>query len=495
MKKNISVSIRIPADPAYIPIASFAAYECAVKRGFTQIDAERISLALEEAVNNAIEFSYGASRDKLEINIFRTAQGLGTKLQSLGIPLEQERLPQYKPERMDEFDDTSGLSFFLMKKLMDRVSISIKNGDERELLMTKYLPGIKMENCAQNNEEAKSEKGRPKLKRINTTHILRLATPNDAEAISRLVLRAHGEVMFCEHIYYPDRVKEMLESGEMVSGVAEAECGELIGHCALVADTPGTKVEEFTYGVMDGRFRSRGVTELAGVVINEASKRGIYAIYSMAVTNHVHSQRILLAEGFKECSLFLAASPASHCWNNSNDNIPARIGNLVFLKELKTDKSEKLYIPARHEMMVRRIYEHLGSNITQAETPKSAQITTQHSQIYTKADLKEGWTSIIVLEYGIDFFPHIKHQFHNACAHGIPSIQIMLPLNNPATPAISEKFENMDFFFAGIGLSDDGNENIVLQYLNNAEPDFEKVHIHSDFARELKDYVQKQFEL
>ncbi|WP_045213959.1 GNAT family N-acetyltransferase [Desulfonatronovibrio magnus] len=330
----------------------------------------------------------------------------------------------------------------------------------------------------------------PSRRRTLTSHTVRLGKPEDAEDIARLVLRAHGAVFFNEAIYYPARVREMLEQGEMVSVVAETASGELMGHCALVADTPGARVRELTYTFLDTRFKSPGVNEEVSTFLSERAKAlDLCAIYALAVTNHIHSQRNLLHQGFKESALFIAASPVSKSWQEKDGHNPGRIANIVFLKYLHAGPEALLHVPDRHGSMVRQIFQLHGkkcrffhdSVLTLPEDP---------AHIHSESDLKEGWTWICVARYGYDIQKQVSDQLALSCGQGIPVTHLSLPLTDPVTSAIADFFEKMGFFFAGVGLDDNGKEVLILQYLHGVDPDFDSIHLASSFGRELAEYVR-----
>lgn len=281
----------------------------------------------------------------------------------------------------------------------------------------------------------------------------------------------------------------MLEQGEMVSIVAETASGELMGHCALVADTPGARMRELTYLLLDTRFKSPGVNEDVFAFISESARTlGLRAMSSLAVTNHIHSQRNILRQGFKESALFLAASPVSRSWQEKDGHSPGRIASVVFVNYLQEDHEAIFHVPDRHRPMVRQIFQHLGrkcrfSDISGRGLPEGP------AQIHSESDLKEGWTWISVAQYGHDILKQVGDQLALSCGQGIPVAHLSLPLTDPATNAVADLAEKMGFFFAGVGLNDDGGEVLLLQYLHGVDPDYDSIHLASPFGRELLKYV------
>ncbi|BBD09350.1 GNAT family N-acetyltransferase [Desulfovibrio ferrophilus] len=485
MTETELISLSIAADTEYFPTVNFAAKQCATKLGFAPRDADRICLALEEAMANAIKYGYGGTNDRLHISLTRASMGIKIILRSRGLTLDQKHLPQYDPALAHDAQDTTGLSFHLIQKLVDTVSRAVRDDGQITVTMLKQLPLPRpVESEVQQNGKA------PRAPKQEVTHSIRRASPEDAEAISRLALRSHGTVMFSEQIYYPERVREMIESGEMTSALVVTDAGVVMGHGALVAQEPGGCIEELTYGVVDSRFRSQGcASKLAEFLMDEATERGVYALQAFAVTSHVHSQRAIEHLEYKECALLLAASPPARHWDDNQGGEPGRIGNLVYVKFLQPPKPLELYVPPRHREMVARLYANMDAPFQFVDAGQGP-APTGPAQLFTLANFAEGWSLIGIQSYGADTATQVRKELDNALSANISSIQLMLPLHDPATATLCTEFEAMGFFFAGVGTGPDRSENLILQYLNGVDAGYDSVHVHSDMAKELVEYVR-----
>ncbi len=288
MKKTDRLILNLPASAAYIPIATFSAKNCAQNIGFPGEDVNRISLAAEEAFAHALEFGYGGDHESLQITISRTSLGIRLAVRFHGLPLEIKNLPKYDPAKAMAHGDVTGISLLLIEKMLDKASFATDSDGFRTVSIEKILP-------TQMVDELAIPKS-PKTPSGAVENTLRLANPEDAEAISRLAFQSHGNVLFSEHIYYPGRVREMIATGEMVSIVFETnDTQEVIAHGALLKNAPDSQVEEMTFGIVSPKFRSQGgATAMAEFLEKNAVDRGIYAIEVFAVTSHVHSQRSVL---------------------------------------------------------------------------------------------------------------------------------------------------------------------------------------------------------
>lgn len=492
MQNFDSVSLTLPSKNELIPVVGAAIREYAVLSGFSAKDSQRICLAFEEASAYSISLGFGREDDLLRVRMSRTTLGLQIVVRSKGLPLEDEALPTFDAQRFAAAEDATGLHAFLARHMVDEVTFSLLEGGEREICLVKHGPGKQGEQDKEREKRAVSRKSfaGPSKPRTLTSHTVRLARPDDAEGIARLALKAHGAVFFNEAIYYPARVREMLEQGEMVSVVAETASGDFMAHCALVADTPGARVRELTYALLDTRFKSPGVHEDVYALLNESARTlGLRAMSALAVTNHIHSQRNLLLQGFKECALLLAASPASRIWREKDGQDPGRIASLVFVNHLHGDDEVLLHVPDRHRPMVRQIFEHLGRDCRFSDVFGHG-LPEGLAKIYSESDFKEGWTWISVAQYGQDILKHVGDQLALSCGQGIPVAHLALPLADPATGVVTDLVEKMGFFFAGVGMEDDGAEVLLLQYIHGVDPGYDSIHLASPFGHGLLEYVR-----
>lgn len=482
MELRNTISFRLPATAGLFPVLGAAVREFAGFIGFPGPDVQRICLALEEAVLHALEFGYNAPGETITVRVSQTAIGIHLSLRSQGLPLDEDQLPRYDPARLHVDGDTTGLSSFLIRNLVDTARFATLENGEREIVLLKNLPG------ALDREDSAA----PTLTmdRSDAPFVLRLAGPADVEGISRLALRSHGAVLFNEQIYYPARVREMLHGREMVSIVAVTPEGDVIGHGALVVGAPGAKSEELTFALVDERFRGRGCIEAIAVeLVANAQARGAHVISALAVTNHVYSQRAVLQLGLRECSLLLAASPPSKAWNSDERGQPVRISNLALCRYFQSGNDAPLHAPKRHRLMLERICAHLGITARFAD-PDGQGLPKNLSRIESSSDFKEGWGTMVVQEHGRDILPQIRAQLDLFRGQNLAVVFLLLPLASPATAVLTEELERMGFFFSGLGPGDNGEKHLALQYLHGVDPAWDAIRVQTEFGRELVAYVR-----
>jgi len=504
MRVNDTLILHLPAKTRFAAAAVAAAREYAAAVGFGGRDLSRICLALEEAVCHAVSLGYGGERDMLRVGLGRSALGLQITILSKGLPLDEEALPRFDPHRLQSEGDMTGMQAHLLRGVVDKAVFATLKGNRRKITLFINLPV----GSAAHGHPDHAQPGPVSVDNALTTTI-RPAGPEDAEGISRLALRAHGSLLFNADIYYPARVREMLEQGEMRSMVAVTPRREILGHGALVTEAPGALVEEMTYALVDRRVRGRHCSdELAAALLANARERDLHGLHALAVCNHVFSQRSALAVGFRECALLLAASPPSQSWSKAEKRSgaarePHRIANLQLIRPLRPLPPAPLFAPRRHAAMIHRIREHLGMTVTDAgptgdealRTSRTCGETCQNdlqagnARIRVETDPKEGWAWIVVLDYDKDTVGRVARQQRRLRAQGLSVMFLMLPLDLPAAASVTQGCEELGFFFSGITLCPQGRTHLALQCVNS-DPEYDAVQVHSPFARELLDYVR-----
>ncbi len=479
----------MPADPAYVPMTTKGVEIFSLKRGFDGKTAGQIALAVEEAMLNAFEMGYDGMDEEIDIRISSTSTGIEITVLSMGLPLHPEHLPQYSLEKVGTRFDAGGLSFFLVKQLMDEVSFSTCINGERRLSLIKRLP---LPVVALDKHRIQDKTGRKEDKALDLSYQIRQARPEDAEDISRLVFRAHGKMLFSEDIYYPARVEEMLLSGKMVSYVAVMGEDEIVGHGALLPMDSEGQIREMTYGVVNPEFRSRGtMSDFAFALVRHAREQNVFAVMVMSVTDHVHSQKAAARFGLKVCALMVATTAASTKMGKNETPDAGRIANLVQVKYINIDtKPDGLYLPSRHASMLQKLYRHLGKAVESKPVPSpTLELSVGITEIRSDSDLVEGWMVIFVQSFGRDARACVNRFLQEALCQQIPAIQLFLPLDDPFTAQLTPEFEADGFFFSGVAPEEGPRKYLILQYINSPNPGYEDIHVMEGMGEELKNYV------
>ena len=137
----------------------------------------------------------------------------------------------------------------------------------------------------------------------------RLARPEDAEAVGRVIHAVYGLNYGHDEFYDRDRLVAAWEGGDVISAVATVR-GEVVAHMAFFRE-PGGQVFEMGAAAVDPRFRSLGLTRgMGGTLGAEAFARKVPAISAHMVTTHTRTQSAPAQLGFVATGLLVGAAPA-----------------------------------------------------------------------------------------------------------------------------------------------------------------------------------------
>ena len=321
---------------------------------------------------------------------------------------------------------------------------------------------------------------------------VRVMRPEESAALSQSVYRSHGYSYDWDDIYYPDRIRELQESGLMRSCVA-VSAREIVGHLTVMVERPDSPVGEAGQAVVDPRFRGHRLFEKMKTFLAEESRnRGMYGLYSEATAVHPYSQRGNLHLGAKETGYLLGYIPASVSYKEIDEERAARRGSvaLMYLR-VNEEPQRDIYPPARYRDVVRYVVEHNGLRRT-VHDRADTRTATAASRMSVDVHRDHNVAFLRVAEPGPDLREVVRIRLRELCLHRVDCIYVDLPLSQPATRDAGASLEELGLFFGCIIPEAHEGDVLRLQYLNNVEIDSEDVHTASDFGRELLDLIFQQ---
>jgi anti-sigma regulatory factor (Ser/Thr protein kinase)/GNAT superfamily N-acetyltransferase len=472
------------ADKKYLPLAMDFIQDVAVVVGLEKSDAQKLELIVEEASLNVIEHAFDEDeKGNFEIIIMRKPGQLVISIRDKGLPFDFLKV---KP------GENSGLGMVLMKALADEIHYVNRGREGKEVIFVKNLPYkniTELEELPEAKEAVLAEK-----KDVELTY--RLMTEQDAVPMARCMYRSYGYSYGNDFVYYPEKVQELIKSNLLHSCVVFNSEGELIGHLAMMLESPDAKIGETGMAVVDPRYRGHGIFKKTKLfLIDYAKKRNMAGIYSEAVAVHPYTQKGNISLGAHETGFLIGFTPSTMFFKKiETQQRTKRQTTVLFYLTLK-DEEKMVYPPFHHKAMIKKIYEMNGlkRKLEKAEHNILEDIP-EKSQVDVRVQTEPGRAFMRVSQFGKDVVELIGFRLHELCLQKIDCIYIDLPLSHPMTQQICAPLEMMGFFFAGIIPEMFDGDVVRLQYLNNVDIDFEKVTVVSDFGNELFDYVVKAHE-
>jgi len=453
--------------------------------GISKKDANKLELIVEEACMNVIEHAFEQGEvGMFYIIITRKPGQLVISVRDKGLPFDFQQVKR---------GENSGLGMVLMKAFADEIHFMNLGREGKEVVFIKNLPYKSITEIEQEKQEVKKD-GEQK-KDIELTYCL--MEEKDAVPMARCMYRSYGYSYGNDFVYYPEKVIELIKSKLLHSCVVFNPEGELIGHLAMMLESPNAKIGETGMAVVDPRYRGHGIFKKTKLfLIDYAKKRNMAGIYSEAVAVHPYTQKGNISLGAHETGFLIGFTPSTMFFKKiESQQRTKRQTTVLFYLKLK-DKESTVYPPFHHKAMINKIYQinDLKRITGKAKESDVMKDMDNKSLVDIKVQTEPGRAFMRVSKFGKDIVDLIAFRLHELCLQKIDCIYIDLPLSHPMTQQICAPLEMNGFFFAGIIPEMFDGDVLRLQYLNNVDIDFEKVTVVSDFGKELFDYVVKAHE-
>ncbi|MEI6764619.1 MAG: ATP-binding protein [Bacteroidota bacterium] len=458
--------------------------------GFSGKECSHIELILEEVLSNIIKYEYLPGQQGLiETEMQTTTLGIGITLKTTGIPMDTDAIKTFEHVKIEDilYHDAHGLGMLLIKNLADNVVYTNKGKEGQAIWIEKYLPHKHI-----NHDEAlppAPEDPVEEAARVN--FYIRRIKPEESPVISRLAYYTYNLTYIYDHIYYPERVRQLNEKGELMSYVAVNTANEeIVGHCALIKDDL-SEMREMAVAFVNPAYRGSGcLKELSKYQLAEIEKMGADGVFVHAVTTHPYSQKAAMSMGLGESALFISRLTVlkMNKLNTENENRESLLFQCSFFK---TRQHKNVFAPPHHRDMITKILKNIGVDIELCETAAkpNGNDSEMNSAIETKSDAYL-CGHIFVKQYGNDIQKRISKTLKAYCVSRIETVYLYLPLDSPETAQQCSAFEALGFFFGGLRPGNDGSIWLLLQYLNNQKYDYESLRFCSPFGQELMDYIR-----
>ncbi len=492
MTTPASSTITVANDLFYLLALQAFASALARSVGFPAAEADKIVLALEEAVVNVIEHAFDpGEKASFQIVFEPSSVGLTIVIKDKGLPFVHEEIPEYTaPGHLDEMP-ASGLGSFLMKKSMDEVVFHNLGRDGKELHLIKHLPFASILDLHKASElERYPEQEKRELPIAAVDHEVRPMKPEESPEVSRLFYRAYGYSYGIDSIYYPDKFAQLHKDGLIVSVVTAAKEYGIVGHVALVRGDAGERTAEAAMAVVQPDFRGHGFQNtMISMLRDRAREIGLLGIYSKAVTNHIFAQKAGIKAGFKRCAIAVGLIPADRSFKGIHSELSQRESVAYGFLPLADPPDIALYPPPHHREFIESIFADVG--LTRAfRAGGTDEIGEETSSIKTIVVPSYNRAVIEVHRYGKDVLDEMKRTLKDLCFKKLEEIQLHLSLEDPCTAALCGAFEEMGFFIAGVLPFSHVGDTLILQYLNNVPIDYDRIQVFSEAAQRILSYVK-----
>jgi anti-sigma regulatory factor (Ser/Thr protein kinase) len=480
MARSVAPRLTLPNEMPYLPLAQSFVRHVATQFGFEEPSLGQLDVAIEEAVTNVMKYGYDAEESRsFDITCERLPGGIRVIIHETGMPFDPSLIPEYHP------GESQGMGVFLMKSMVDDCSFHNLGPLGKETHLIKYLP----QNTGQAGDAIADKAVEPAPMAAKIDYDVRLLREEEAIEISRCAYKSHGYSFFDDHIYYPERLVALNRSGDLISAVAVTKDNVFMGHAALLFQYPDDRIAELTFAFVNVEFRGQGaLNRLNDFLVATPKARPFEGLYAYCVANHVFSQKALAHAGFDDCGLLLATSPRSWKFKGIPGDPSQRISVVLCFRYMDSPQRLRLYPPAHHRDMVKKLYANLG--VEHDFAPPEPGALAKAPELVTSVNPAESCAEIFVAGYGEGVVREVRRALRSFCLQQVAAINLFLKLEDPHTFFLTEEFEKLGFYFAGILPCARYGDALILQYLNNVDLDYSKIVACSEAAKELLAYIQ-----
>lgn len=475
----------IPATNDQIPPAVQYVSAVTATQGLGESDCMRLEGAVEEACTNVVQHAFAAGeRGTIRLEVVREAGAVSVKIYDQGLPADLSDLAQGRG---------LGLGSRVMHAFADEVRFHNLGQQGKCIELVKRLPYASVESMVA------GEAPPPDIAPDDLPEVtLRFMRPDECIKLARCIYFAYGYSYFSAYVYYPEKTREMMESGLLVSCVAVTPDDDIVGHCGIVFDELDDRTPESAVAVVLPSYRGKKLFERMkrflmnaardGVPTSNGPPRKLLGLFSEGATIHPFTQMVNNSVGASEIGSMLAFAPASMQYKAiAGGARAARQNTFMFYARTNPEPHRDVHAPPHHWPMLAKIYEQ--AHLDRALAPP-APCTAKTSEIESRSRAEWGHGYINVKRCGSDLPMLLKQQLHLLCREKVECVILDLPLADPGTPAACEAAEALGFFFGGIHPEKRPDGDVLrLQYLNDVQPDLVNMHAVSPFSQSLRDYV------
>ncbi len=487
--------IIIPNDQEYRSIARKYVAEVAGKFGFRDADITDVERCVDQAISELIEYSFEpGERATIEVSCERVPQGLKVTIKDRGLPFDPPLAAQKEPDNGSDGRSSVRFKILGLKQCMDEIQLQNLGLEGKETVLIKHLKNKSIQDYhrACDLEPYPNAPASRDWEAGSVRFTVRPMKPSEAVEVSKCVYKAYGRSYAYENAYYPERLIELNQAGQLHSVVAVSDSSEIMGHLALQYRDDNSRIAELCQGVVKPEFRSNNCfTRMTGYLIEKAKSEGLMGVFGQAVTNHTYSQQVALRLELKDCAVILGYVPSTTVFRGMNETLPRRVSLIVHFLYLQRPAEVTGYPPVHHEAMIRKLYENLGVSYQTAIPREQRTLAKGSSIVKSKILGLLNYARIDIERYGENVVQEIRTTLKELCLRRLEVLNLYLDLSDPLTFHLTEEFEKLGFFFAGLlpGAAPKGDA-LILQYLNNVPMDYADIQVVSSTAAEIVSYIQ-----
>jgi hypothetical protein len=303
----------------------------------------------------------------------------------------------------------------------------------------------------------------------------------DAQGIAALFYAVYGETFPVDSVYDPEHYIQANASGQMHHVVGRTASGEIVGLHAYFRNPPGKHIMELGSWIVLPSYRN---TTLAGRILQRSlgdkpAHLGLHVVYTQNVCDHLISQKAADKYKFLSCAIELEAMPPRP------EDAPEGAGGRISLIDsfiVRQDTPHAIRLPSVYADTLQGMYASRGLQREFLDDSQPLGMSRSSVESMEAASLAR----MTINAVGTDIAEHIGRFVLDYTDRHIN--QIVLPLCHPGVSLSVQAAREVGFFLGGLLPLWDDRDTLLMQKLLT-EPDYSKVQLYTQEAKELLDLI------
>lgn len=320
----------------------------------------------------------------------------------------------------------------------------------------------------------------------------------DAEGVVECIRDEYGDTYFKRDFYNPEFIRKEHREGIITFLVAVTDMADVAGVMILKEFFPYEFMIEIATQIFKKKYRGYGMAEhMFDYGMTILQEMPCSAVYSLPVTFHAISQRLLRMRGLIGCGFIFSVFDMGKIQQSygKRKNLKHSQGIQILAKD-KTNGGT-LYIPSEQKGFTGWLYKKLGVTCHLADVPEDREWNTgdRHApcQVMKTIDWIQSSAAITIYRTGSGLKEYVEMILEEYGKLPHFTLNVFLNVNDPGAVAAYYLLKDYGFFFAGFKPLCSENEFMVMHNPLAVPINFDDYILTEEF-RDLSQYVEVFYE-
>ncbi len=439
--------------------------------------------ATEMTLNAIVRNSAGdSSRTRIGLNVFENDGNLVVEVINRGVPVF-----------LSAHSNGSSKIFHEATQHLDKISWE-NHGREGQTVVLGMRLGEQV--IKANFQAAESYFGEVESEKI----LIRELREGEENALCQLFYAVYGYSYINDYVYYPEKIRTLVDTKKLISIVAVLPDDRLVGHVGLIQRNDDPLVYEPCLGITDPRLKSKGVfSKLFARTMEWVRELPMQYCFFDFVTNHDYSQRFVSRYQPIDLALFVG------CQSKDTQAKLQKLGLGPDPKEMERYTLLYSLIPrvehpfGKEVLLPNNVGEMLGFllkplNLRWVPSPRFHSLSLG-GQYETHLQPNQGSVIFDLTCSGREAVSKILKDWQTLLRNGYQYAGIEVALEQPGLGNLYDILSSNGFFVSGfVPYKNSAKLALRFQSIGPTKVAFEEIKVYTETAKKLLQVVRSSYE-